>query len=44
MFKQSAAAVATSREGHRLRNIFVSVGIRKSIIRRHDSISPVIFG
>jgi hypothetical protein len=32
------------REGHRSRNIFVSVGIRNSIIRQHDSINPVIFG
>jgi hypothetical protein len=42
--RRSSAAVATSREGHRSRNIFVSVGIRNSIIRQHDSINPVIFG
>ena len=33
-----------SREGQRLRDNFVSVGITNSIIRQHDSISPVIFG
>jgi len=27
--RQSSAAAATSREGHRSRNIFASVGIRK---------------
>jgi hypothetical protein len=40
--REATAAVATSREGHRWRNIFVSVGIRNSIICQHDSISVVI--
>jgi hypothetical protein len=36
-------AVATSRESHRLRNIFVSASETR-IIRQNDSISPVTFG
>jgi hypothetical protein len=42
MFRRSSAAVATSREGHRLRNIFVSASETR-IIRQNDSISPATF-